>query len=76
MQLIEDILNERVVEYNFTTEDSLDNVQSLNRFIDDFDLLDRVTFWDGTYLELDEVIAVHSGGNGDFCSHKIRFELL
>lgn len=76
MQLIEDILNERIIEYNFTTVDALDNIQSLNRFINDFDLFDRVTFYDGTYLELDEVIGVNSGGNGDFCSHKIKFKII
>ena len=76
MQLIEDILNERITEYNFTTTESLDNYWSMDRFIKDFDLEDRVTLWDGTYVELDHVIGVHSGGNGDFYSHKIKFRIL
>ena len=74
--LIEKILNEEITEYNFTTIEPMDNVWSMDRFIKDFDLADRVTLWDGTYVELDDKIACHSGGNGDFCSHKIRFEIL
>jgi len=76
MQLIEDILSERITEYNFTTTDSLDNYWSMDRFIKDFDLEDRVTLWDGTYIELDGLIGCHSGGRGEMYSHKIRFEIL
>ena len=73
---IQAILNEEIIEYNFTTIEPMDNVWSMDRFIKDFDLADRVTFWDGTYVEIDNVIGAHSGGNGDFYLHKIRFEIL
>ena len=77
MQLnIQDILNEEIVEYNFTTIEPMDNNWSMDRFIKDFDLTDRITLWDGTYVEIDNVIGCHSGGNGDFYSHKIKFEIL
>lgn len=74
--MIEQILNEEIVEYNFTTIEAMDNIWSMDRFIKDFDLAERVTLWDGTYIELDNVIGCHSGGNGDFYSHKIKFEIL
>ena len=74
--MIKQILEGEITEYNFTTIESMDNVWSLDRFIKDFDLSDRVTLWDGTYVEIDNLIGVHSGGNGDFYSHKIVFELL
>lgn len=70
------ILNGEITEYNFSTTESLDNFWSIDRFIEDFDLSDRITLHDGTYIELDGVIGCHSGGNGDFYSHKIRFEIL
>lgn len=76
MNLVEQILNEEITEYNFTTLESMDNNWSMDRFVKDFDLEDKVTLWDGTYIEIDNVIGVHSGGNGDFYSHKIKFELL
>ena len=74
--MIQEILNEEITEYNFKTLEPMDNIWSMDRFIKDFDLADRVTLWDGTYVEIDNVIGVHSGGNGDFYSHKIRFEIL
>lgn len=70
------ILNSEITEYNFSTEESMDNVWSMDRFLKDFDLAERVTLWDGTYVEIDGVIGCHSGGNGDFYSHKIEFEIL
>ena len=74
--MIQEILKGEIVEYNFKTLEPMDNVWSMDRFIKDFDLADRITLWDGTYVEIDNVIGVHSGGNGDFYSHKIRFEIL
>ena len=74
--MIQEILNGEITEYDFKTLESMDNVWSMDRFIKDFDLADRVTLWDGTYVEIDNVIGCHSGGNGDFYSHKIRFEIL
>ena len=74
--MIQEILNGVITEYNFSTVEAMDNVWSMDRFVKDFDLADRVTLWDGTYIEIDNVVGVHSGGNGDFYSHKIRFEIL
>lgn len=77
MQLnIQDILNEELVEYNFTTIEPMDNTWSMAYFLERFDLFDRITLDDGTYVEIDNAIGCHSGGNGDFFSHKIRFEIL
>lgn len=73
---IEAILNEEIVEYNFTTIEPMDNIWSMDKFVKDFDLTERVTFWDGTYIEIDNLIGCHSGGNGDFYSHKIKFVIL
>ena len=73
---IQAILNEEIIEYNFTTIVEMDNVWSMAYFLECFDLFDRVTLDDGTYVEIDNVIGCHSGGNGDFFSHKIRFEIL
>ena len=74
--MIQEILNEEITEYNFTTIEPMDNVWSMYKFLEDFDLFENITLDDGTYVELDDKIACHSGGNGDFCSHKIRFEIL
>jgi hypothetical protein len=73
---IQAVLNQEITEYNFSTTDSLDNQCSMYKFLKDFDLIDRVTLYDGTYVEIDGIIGCHSGGNGDFYSHKIRFEIL
>jgi len=73
---INEILNEKIVSYNFTTIESMDNVWSMDKFIKDFELSERVTLWDGTYIEIDNLIGCHSEGNGDFYSHKIKFEIL
>jgi hypothetical protein len=74
--MIQEILNGEITEYNFDTIVGMDNVWSMAYFLDYFDLWDNVTLDDGTYVEIDNVIGVHSGGNGDFYSHKIRFEIL
>ncbi len=74
--LIEKILNEEITEYNFTTIVEMDNIWSMAYFLDYFDLWDEVTLDDGTYVEIGNQIGCHSGGNGDFYSHKIRFEIL
>jgi hypothetical protein len=76
MNIIEEILNKDIVEYNFKTIESMDNYRSMDRFIRDFDLEHHITSHEGTYVELDGIIGVHSGGDGDFYSHKIRFEIL
>jgi hypothetical protein len=73
---LEAILNGEIVEYNFSTIESMDNYWSMDRFIKDADLADRVTLHDGTYVEIDGLVGCHSGGRGDFFSHNIRFEIL
>lgn len=73
---IQTILNGEIIEYNFTTTESMDNYWSLDRFIKDFDLEGRITSHKGNYIEIDNLIGCHSGGNGDFYSHKIKFEIL
>lgn len=73
---IQAILNEEITEYNFSTIESMDNYWSMDRFIKDFDLEPHITLHDGTYVEIDNVIGCYSGGNGDFYSHKIKFEIL
>ena len=73
---IDAILNEEITEHNFVTIEPMDNVWSMDKFVKDFDLANRVTLWDGTYIEIDNLIGCHSEGNGDFYSHKIRFEIL
>jgi len=73
---IQAILNEEIAEYNFDTVEPMDNFWSMNKFIRDFDLAERVTLWDGTYIEIDGIIGLHSGGRGDLFSHKIKFEIL
>lgn len=73
---LEAILNEEIVEYNFTTIVEMDNVWSMAYFLGQEDLFDRVTFDDGTYVEIDNLVGLNSGGNGDFYSHKIKFVIL
>lgn len=70
------ILNGEIIEYNFTTVEPMDNYWSMDYFVKLFDLSPHVTLWDGTYIELWNSVGVHSGGNGDFYSHKIKFEIL
>lgn len=73
---LEAILNEEIVEYNFSTIESMDNIWSMAYFLEQEDLFDRVTFDDGTYVEIDSLVGCHSSGNGDFYSHKIKFQIL
>lgn len=73
---IQEILNEEILEYNFNTIEPMDNIWSMAYFLEREDLFDRVTLDDGTYVEIDNIIGCHSGGNGDFYSHKIKFEVL
>lgn len=76
---IKEIVENNLSEYNFTTIEPMDNFWSMDRFLKDFDFEDLVVHHDGTYIELSDgnyIIGCHSGGNGDFYSHKIRFEIL
>lgn len=73
---LEAILNEEIVEYNFTTIEPMDNIWSMAYFLEREDLFDRVTFDDGTYVEIDNLVGLHSSGNGDFYSHKIKFVII
>lgn len=73
---LEAILNGEIVEYNFSTIQEMDNIWSMAYFLEREDLFDRVTFDDGTYVEVDGLVGCSSGGRGDFFSHQIRFEIL
>lgn len=73
---LEAILNGEITEYNFSTIQEMDNVWSMAYFLERADLFDRVTLDDGTYVEIDGLVGLHSGGRGDFFSHQIRFEIL
>jgi hypothetical protein len=73
---IQEILNKNIVEYNFTTIEPMDNTWSMAYFLNEFYLFDRLTLDDGTYVEIDNLIGCHSENNGDFYSHKIKFEIL
>ena len=75
-----------IPEYNFYTEEEMDNVQSMSEFIN-YDMKDHYPHLtlidgsiDGTYAECLDTegnkYAMHSGGRGDFYSHQITFELL
>lgn len=70
------MLNGEMTEYNFTTIEPMDNYWSMDYFIKMFDLEHDITLHDGTYVELWGTVGCHSGGNGDFYSHKIKFEIL
>lgn len=70
------ILNEEITEYNFKTVEPMDNYWSMDYFLKQLGLVDQVTLHDGTYVELWGTVGCHSGGNGDFYSHKIEFEIL
>jgi hypothetical protein len=56
-----------------------DNYQTMQEYLDEYCQLD-ITFTDGTYAEgMDNkgnLWAIHASGNGDFCNHKIEFELI
>ena len=72
--------------YRFTTEKPIGtNEETMTVFLDDhfyevFDNKAQVLEDDGTYVEVEngdgKLWAVHASGDGDFVSHKIRFELL
>ena len=72
-------------DYTWETEDELNtNTDTMNDFIDnhmedyckDYD----VVHTDGSYVEIQDskgvLYGVHASGNGDFSSHRVRFEHL
>jgi len=73
-------------DYTWTTEEALStNEATMNDFIENH--MDKhcgegyeVIFEDGTYAEIQNdkgvLYGVHASGNGDFCSHRVRFERL
>lgn len=75
-------------DYFFTTKEPLaTNSDAMDYFLNSdehfyscFDKGAEITLEDGTYAEVVNgdglKYAVHAGGNGDFCNHKIRFTLL
>ena len=74
--MLQNILEGKLMEYNFDTEDSMDNYWSMDYFIKEFNLQQHITLHDGTYIELENEVGCHSGGRGDFYSHQITFEKL
>lgn len=63
--------------YDFDTEDSMDNIQSLQFFLDFLDADSYVSHFDGTQCFLthsafDFELQLDSGGRGDFYSHVIK----
>ena len=72
-------------DYIFITEHPLaTNSETMTVFMEDhfyevFDSKAQVLELDGTYAEVEsdnKTYAVHAGGNGNFTSHRIRFEIL
>ena len=75
-------------DYIFNTEQPLaTNEETMSRFLEDyfyhvFDPEAQVIELDGTYAVIqegygsDKKWACHAEGNGDFCSHRISFELV
>lgn len=74
--MVEKIKSGEITSYTFYTTIPMDNVWSMDYFLKEFDLGDRVVLFDGTYVEFDFGFCAHSGGGGDFYSHIIRFEKL
>jgi len=62
-----------------TDEPHSDNTITMSEYINDMTLLD-ITLIDGTYAEgvdcKGQRYGIHASGDGDFCNHKIEFELL
>ena len=73
-------------DYRFTTNTPLGtNEETMEVFLDDhfyksFDSKAQVLTDEGPYVEVEngkgELYGVHASGDGDFVSHRIRFELL
>ena len=65
--------------YWTSAEPHANNEQTMIYYLDDVNMLD-ITMVDGTYSEgknaKGEKYALRASGNGDFCNHKIEFELL
>lgn len=73
-------------DYTWNTKESMaTNTDTMNDFIDNHMVeycgLDYgVVHNDGAYIEIHSIkgtlYAVRASGNGDFCSHRVRFEKL
>ena len=73
-------------DYSFTTKTPLATNQETmsvfleNHFYERFDSDAQIVTDDGTYVEVEngngELWALHASGDGDFVSHRIRFEPL
>lgn len=75
--IIEEVLeNPEGIEYSFTTEKDLNNIESMGYWIEENDLEELVTEDDGTLVflldpETKTKFSVESYGQGDFFSHGI-----
>jgi len=80
IEIFEEVKINGYYRYNFDTEVSLDNIQSMNEFLNyhlDYNEEDLETY-DGTQCifqneNYEFKLVCDSGGRGDFYSHKIEF---
>jgi len=66
-------------EYWTTEEPHATNAETMGDWLDNSNMLD-ITHVDGSYAEgvnaQGQKFGIHASGNGDFCNHKVEFELL
>lgn len=66
--------------YTWSTDYAhVDNEQTMQEYLHEHCML-NITYVDGTYAEgynqIGDTYAIRAMGNGDFCNHRIEFELL
>lgn len=82
-EIFEEVKLNGEYQYDFDTEDDLDNVLSMNEFLEchlEYDEDNNVEVYDGTQVifkhdDYNFKIVADSGGRGDFYSHKIEFSI-
>lgn len=77
---IDDLFVNREQTYTMFTEESLDNKQSMDLFIDELGLHDLIFLDEGTQIQLKHsdfpfMLQVDSAGLGDFYSHKFDVKI-
>ena len=76
---IAQIITEGGGYYYFKTTEPMDNIQSMQYFLDYILEEVEIDYDDGTYVEVfyyGDRLGLHSGGNGDFNHHKITIEVI
>lgn len=62
-----------------TDDPHADNTETMCDYIENHNMLD-ITMVDGAYAEevnsQGQKYAIHASGDGDFCNHKVEFELI